>query len=270
MKASASRHQTRNTKIAKSWTATLSRLCPKRSPQVNSQSPAATINCITNDTKSQVPTSKEAIKLEDNTNEEQHQKPTDSSLFNESDAQSFTLFPELPTEIQLTIWGFAAFLEPRIINVIGASIDVSGANNAASINAIIDANSDHYYIHVRTPLPSIFGACHDSREVALQYYKTSFEYSGMMWPRCGVRCNPTIDTLFFDIVDWSWDSEQAHDFHIFNRLVDSEDLADTRHIAAGYKNLYQRVYTGDSWNGTALLKYANLETCHRIYYDQRP
>lgn len=197
----------------------------------------------------------------------------------QTNSRSFTLFPELPFEIQLTIWGFAAFLEPRIVNVIGVKISEDPDRIDPNMGSTLQPLPEKiYYIYAKTPFPSIFETCHNSREVALQNYKTSFEYSDTKWPHGGVRYNPVIDTLFFGTVDWSTflhrNNVKAHNFHAFDHFITEEnlegDLAEIRHLAVGYKNLHQREYPGDAWNGTALLKYPNLETYYRIYYDTRP
>lgn len=104
------------------------------------------------------------MEVGDNAMDKLSRGPTQASLsrdmgnvnIKEFDVVTFTLFSELPPELRLKIWDFAAFAEPRIVDVF--------------------LDWPPRYAFARTPLPSIFAICHDSRTVAFQHYKISFEY----------------------------------------------------------------------------------------------
>lgn len=224
MDASASRYKIRFTKIVKSWwITTLSQLGLKILFRVKS---------------SKSKTQEISSMLKDTIDDEQSRNPTgfQNMEVSDSNSQAFTFFPSLPVELQLAIWDFAAFVEPRIIHV------------------VIHKKPPSTY--ARTLLPSIFAVCHNSRKTAYQHYNIKWEPPSMMWLQSGTCYNPTIDTFLFSSLSHRSITERGDDnFLLFYRTSGLEGI---KHLAVAYKaNSAAPVFPGN---------FANLDTSHLIYF----
>jgi len=98
----------------------------------------------------------------------------------------FTLFPKLPAELQLKVWGYASqSIAPRSLIVQSANIHLWFTETHRS--SIIE----RYQARCLQPIPALIHTCHDSREVALKIYRPSFA-DRLNRP---VYFNPSKDTL---------------------------------------------------------------------------
>ncbi|CAG8962153.1 hypothetical protein HYFRA_00005199 [Hymenoscyphus fraxineus] len=157
-----------------------------------------------------------------------------------SKPRRFTLFPQLPSELQLAIWDFAAFAEPRIINV--------------RIRQFIETQ----YMHSPAPLPSVFAVCHDSRKAAQSHYKVIFLERKDIY----ILFNPVIYILFFrDLADGGSGWEDLFQFIVW------VNLEDVKHIALACYQLSPPILDRLS---SMLYCFPNLQTFYKIILELRP
>ncbi|CAG8962146.1 hypothetical protein HYFRA_00005192 [Hymenoscyphus fraxineus] len=176
----------------------------------------------------------------------------DSQLLpsNGLDTSTFTFFPKLPSELRLAIWDFAAFVEPRVVEF--SSQLITPDDEPACIG----------YIFSRTPLPSILSICHESREVALRYYITSFYGRRDIF----IRYNPAIDTILFGYL-----RSYAVELNWFSMIEGHEHVRHIAYACRSYEHWQHAPYSSDI--GTrleCLARFPHLETFCHIWYDRRP
>ncbi|KAH8586284.1 hypothetical protein B0O99DRAFT_678881 [Bisporella sp. PMI_857] len=90
----------------------------------------------------------------------------------EPQLSQFTCFPELPTELRLKIWGFAA-CHPRSINIWSSDF---GKKIGIPLRANEDDETDFviWKLCSKTAPPTILSVCSESRTEALKYYRLEF------------------------------------------------------------------------------------------------
>lgn len=118
---------------------------------------------------------------------------------------SFTLFPELPTELRLKIWGHA-LPGPRIIRISsapyypspGKALDITFERFIAGFPRNTMSRKLTVHADERT-LKSLFRTCKESRDVVMQGYRLLFQNPIGKY----ICIDPSIDTLFFSDTDAS-------------------------------------------------------------------
>jgi len=93
-----------------------------------------------------------------------HQKSRDHFQPDKPSVQRFTLFPALPTEIRDKIWK-ESLPGPRLIQV-GWNLWTEELEDGSAI--------DYYKCISNSNAPAMLHTCHDSREIALKFFRLSF------------------------------------------------------------------------------------------------
>ena len=84
-------------------------------------------------------------------------------------AKRFTLFPQLPTELQLVIWEFASIPEPRMIELHGELRPLSDLYAERTKKDCCDASAVSYTWGV--PPIGVLGACRNARDLGRHLYR---------------------------------------------------------------------------------------------------